>query len=247
MNSKNHSIPGLRLILIYLTCFLFPSLGQAQSNQESKQNAYLMSKGRFYGSLSFSLSQRKAENEDQLIRQVINQTRYNYRILGAGGYAIKDNFVLGLSGGYGRAREEITFLDDNDQEITTNRLEQGFTFAPNMRNYIPLGNGQVQILVQTELGITFGESLQRNILPTEIDKITGEFIQVNLGVSPGLLLFFDRNWAFETTVGIAGLTTRIEEEVFNDDVQNKQRIEQTNLDLRLNLLALNLGVAYYFK
>ena len=246
MKSRLQRMKSPRIIMICLMCFLLIPFLHAQSIEQPKENDYLINKGRFYTSLSFSLSQRKAENENQLIRQVINQTRYNYRILGAGGYAIKDNFVIGLSGGYGRVREEITFLDDNDQEITTNRLEQGFTFAPNMRNYIPLGNGQLQILVQTELGITIGESLQRNFSPTEVDKIAGEFVQVNLGVSPGLLLFFNRNWAFETTVGIAGLTTRIEEEVINDDIQNRKRVEQTNIDLRLNLLALNLGVAYYF-
>ena len=59
-------------------------------------------------------------------------------------------------------------------------------------------------------------------------------------------MFFDRHWALEATVGIAGLSTRIEEEVLNNDEQNKQRITETNIDLRLNLLSLNLGVAFYF-
>ena len=60
------------------------------------------------------------------------------------------------------------------------------------------------------------------------------------------VLFFNRNWAFETRVNVAGLSTRIEEEVINNDEENRQRIEQTNIDLRLNLLELNLGVAFYF-
>lgn len=234
-----------RYILVYLMAF---SCGLAFSQDGDSENTedYRISKGRFYGALSFSLDQRKAENENQLLRQVVDQNRFNYRIIGNGGYAIKDNFTLGLTLAYGRQKEEITFLNENEEEVTSNRLQQGFSFAPNMRNYIPIGKGQLQILVQTELGFTFGESLERIFFEDEVDKINGDFVEINLGVSPGIVLFFDRNWAFETTVGIAGLSTRIEEEVVNDDTENRQRVESSNIDLKINLLQLNLGVAFYF-
>jgi hypothetical protein len=43
---------------------------------------FTIKKGRIYYSLTFSLDQRKAENEDQLLRQVIDQNKYDYRIIG---------------------------------------------------------------------------------------------------------------------------------------------------------------------
>jgi hypothetical protein len=224
---------------------MFSVIAVAQ-NDSGSEETYTISKGRFYSSLNFSLTQRTAENEDQLLRQVVDQNRYNYRISSNSGYAIKDNMTLGLTLDYGRQKEEITFLDENDAEITSNRLQQGFSFAPNLRNYIPLGNGQLQILVQTEVGFTFGESLERIYYTNDQDKIEGEFLEVSLGVSPGVVLFFNKNWAFETTVGIAGLSTRIEEETVNNDRANRQRVSQTEIDLRINLLQLNLGVAFYF-
>jgi hypothetical protein len=237
---------SFKIINIIFFGLFIAAASYAQDLPPETENDYKVSKGRFYSSLTFSLDQRKAENEDQLLRQVIDQDRYDYRIIGNGGYAIKDNFTLGISAAYGRQMEEITFLDENDEEITSKRLEQGFSFAPTMRNYIPIGKGQLQILVQTELSFTFGESLRRDFYLNEIDKINGEFIEIDLGVSPGVVLFFDRNWAFETTVGIAGLSSRIEEEVVNNNEDSKQRVEETAIDLRLNLLELNLGVAFYF-
>jgi hypothetical protein len=231
------------LLLLVLLCF---NTAYTQDRSASSQEDYIVRKGRYYGALTFSLNQRKAENEDQLLRQVVDQDRYNYRIIGNGGYAIKDNFTLGLSAAYGRKKEEITFLDENDQEIRSKSLEQGFSFTPNMRNYIPIGKGKLQIIVQTQLGFTFGESLQRVYSANNVDKVEGDFLEIDLGVSPGVVLFFTRNWAFETRVNVAGLNTRIEEQVTNDDEENRQRIEQTNVDLRLNLLELNLGVAFYF-
>jgi hypothetical protein len=222
------------------------SLVFSQEVKNVSEDDFRISKGRFYTSLTFSLDSRVAENEDQLIRQVVDQNKYDYRIIGNGGYAIKDNMTLGLLAGYGRAREEITYIDENGENVTSKRLQQGLSLAPNMRNYIPIGKGQLQILIQTELNVTFGESLQRTFRTEDIDKVEGEFVDIELGVSPGLLLFFDRHWAFETTIGIAGFSTRIEEEVKNYDQDNRKRIVETGVDLKINLLQLNLGVAYYF-
>ena len=235
-----------KLLFFTLAALLFASLCHSQNELADKGDAFGITKGRLYTSTTFSLNTRNAENEDQLFRQVLDQDRYNYRIIANVGYAIKDNITLGLSAGYGREREEITFLDENGENVTTKSLEQGLSIAPNMRNYIPIGTGQLQVLIQTELGITIGESLEREFMESEINKIEGDFIDMNLGVSPGLVLFFNRNWAFETTVDIAGFSIRIEEEVVNDDEENRQRVVESDIDLRLNLLRLNLGVAYYF-
>lgn len=232
--------------LILSALFISALAGHAQDSSAPEENDFKVRKGRFFSTLTFSMDSRQAENEDQLIRQVVDQDKYNYRIIGNGGYAIKDNMTLGLSAGYGRSGEEITYVGENDENISSKKLQHGFSIAPNMRNYIPIGKGQLQILVQTELGFTFGESLQRIFLPDDIDKVESNLFEFELGVSPGLILFFDKHWAFETTVGIAGFSTRIEEETTNNDEDNKQKIVETNIDLRINLLQLNLGVAYYF-
>jgi hypothetical protein len=232
--------------LLSALLIIVSSFGHARQMAHQTEDDFKIVKGRYYGALTFSLDQRKAENENQLIRQVIQQNRLNYRVVGNFGYAIADNFSLGIGMGHGRQKEELISVGENGDEVTSKRLQQGFSIAPNMRNYIPIGTGQLQILIQTELGFTFGESLERIFYQDEIDKIQGDFLDINLGVNPGLILFFDRHWSFETTVGVAGLSTRIEEEVVNDDFENRQRIQSASIDLRLNLLQLNLGVARYF-
>lgn len=230
------------LFLLFLNVFYFP-LAQEQNNEDID---YGIAKGRYYTSFTFSLNTRNAENEDQLLRQVLDQERYTYRIVGNAGYAIKDNFTLGLSLGYGESKEDIRYTDDNDAELNSKRLQRGLSISPNMRNYIPIGKGKLQILVQTELGFTFGESLQRIYAVDNVDKIESDFFEFELGVSPGVALFFNKNWAFETRVNVAGFSTRVEELVTNNDEANRQRISETKIDLKLNLLELNLGVAYYF-
>jgi len=229
-------IPALLLVI---------HLSGISAQETGPDDDFLVTKGRIFTTLTFSLDQRKAENEDQLLRYVIDQNRVDYRVVGSAGYAILDNLTLGLGMGFGKQRQDITYEDDSGQEITSSRLQQGLSIVPTMRAYVPLGNGRLQILVQTELGLTFGESLERVFYTNDVDKIEGKFFEGRLGVSPGALLFFDRNWAFEITVGLAGLSTRVEEEVTNDNESNRTRIVQTGIDLQINLLRLNLGVAYY--
>lgn len=236
---------SINYLLLFCLCLLFTIDCYSQEKTTATDN-FKISKGRFYSALTFSLSQRQAENENQLLRQVIDQDRYTYRIVGNGGYAIKDNFTLGLSLGYGQSREDITYLDENNEELNSKSLQRGLSISPNIRNYIPIGQGKLQILIQTQLGFTFGESLQRIYATDQVDKIEGNFMEIDLGVSPGVALFFTRNWAFETRVNVAGLSTRIEESTVNGDEANRTRVEQTNVDFRLNLLELNLGVAFYF-
>ena len=158
----------------------------------------------------------------------------------------KNNLAAGLVIGFGSRLEEVTYEDQDGQLITTNSSEQGAAIVPTFRTYVPLGKGRLQILVQTELGFIFGETLQRNFLVDDVEKITGNFFEAQLGVSPGAIIFFNRHWAFETTVGLAGFYTRVEEQVSNNDEDNRTRIVESGIDLRLNLLQLNLGVAYYF-
>lgn len=230
-----------------LLFFLWSLMGYAQNLDATQATDHGISKGRFYSSLNFSLDQRNAENVDQLVRQVIDQNKYDYTVTANAGYAIKDNLTLGFSAGFGRAREEITFLDQDDMEIQSKVLEQQFSFLPNLRQYIPIGAGKLQIIVQTQLGFTFGESLRRDFMMNDVDKTETDFIDFQLGVNPGLVLFFNRNWALETTVGVAGFSARLDEKTINNNVDAQESIQTTNIDLRLNLLELSLGVAYYFK
>lgn len=237
----------LTKLIISSLLLCLPVLASGQSESEGGAKDFRIRKGDIYTTLTFSLSTRAAENEDQIIRQVVKQDRYQFRVIANSGYAIQDNFTLGLSLGYGRQEEELTTLDDNNARVTSKKIEQGYSFAPVMRNYVPFGNGQLQIVVQTELGITIGETLQRTFLSDDVNKTEGDFVELGIGVSPGLVLFFDKHWAFETTVGLAGLSTRVEEKVTNDDEENRQRVVESTVDLRINLLQLNLGVAYYFN
>lgn len=236
---------NLFLILIYSGSVFNANLIAQEADNLNTEN-FLVKKGRYFNNLTFSLDQRQAENEFQLLRDVIDQDKLFYRIVGSAGFAFKDNFTVGLSFGYGREREVITILNQDGLEETKKSIEQGFSIAPQIRNYIPVGTGRLQVIIQTELNFTFGESLQRDFIENQINKIEGNFLDIQLGVSPGAVFFFDSSWAFETRVDVVGLSFRKETSTFNGDRDNRTKVIESGVDLRLNLLRLNLGVARYF-
>lgn len=240
--------PGPRIgiwIALLGFCFLVSPVF-AQADLSGLTEDYAITPGRGYSVVTFSLDQRNAENENQLLRQVIDQDKFDYRVTASGGYALKNNFTIGLGFSYGRQREDITFVNQDDEEITTQSVGQDVSFIPNIRKYVPLGSGRLQIFVQTDLRASFGESLQRDFLAAEVQKTEEDFVELRLGVQPGVVLFFTRQWAFEASVGIAGVSSRWSTKTFNEDEANQTKIQQSSIDLKLNLLALNLGVAYYF-
>lgn len=205
----------------------------------------ILTRGRGFVTLTFSLDQRSAENEEGLIQQILDQDRLNYTISWVGGYALKENLTLGFGLRYGRRREDRTFVQDGE-ERTSRLVSNSYSFGPSMRNYIPLGAGVLQIFVQTDLNVILEESLERVFRTEDIDKLEGNIVGLGLGVRPGAVLFFDRHWAFEVSVGLAGLSSQVETLTRNGDDDNRTRIVRNNIDLQINLLALNLGVAYYF-
>jgi hypothetical protein len=179
-----------------------PAFAQQESKEDEED--YTLTKGRGYAVITFSLDQRNAENENQLLRQVIDQNKFDYRITASGGYALNDNFTIGLGFSYGRQREDITFLNEDEDEITSRSLGHDVSFIPNIRKYIPLGTGKLQIFVQTDLRVSLGESLQRNFLLTDVEKTEEEFVELRLGVQPGVVLFFTRSGPLRPPLGSRG-------------------------------------------
>ncbi|WP_375324625.1 hypothetical protein [Flagellimonas sp. GZD32] len=86
-------------------------------NQYTDTTVNRIVKGSKYLNLSFSLDQKNAENENQLLQQIEDQDKLEYNITVSSGYALKNNFTVGLGGRYGREREDITDINSEGAEI----------------------------------------------------------------------------------------------------------------------------------
>jgi len=99
----------------------------------------------------------------------------------------------------------------------------------------------------TEVGLTFGmsNSLNRSTKNLdEVDKTYGTEYNFRVGLSPGITFFVIENFAFEVQLNVLGYDLKVSEKSTNDAPKSKE-IRQ-NVDFNINILSLQLGLAYYF-
>lgn len=202
-------------------------------------------KGNFFAGLAFSLTDKKLENTDYLIQQVIDGDRLSYDVLVKGGYYTGDYGMVLLNLNYFQDKFTGTVFRDPDT-LQSNTISRGFAITPAIRSSVPLTKSE-RLSFFTEIGLTFGKtnSLTRNIKNLdEIEKIYGDDFHFRVGLSPGITFFAMENFAFEVELNVLGYDLTVSESSKNNGP--KSREVRQNVDFNIDLLSLQLGLAYYF-
>ena len=103
--------------IFLLGIFLFVGSYSSLLAQSETDSIYFLSKGRLFISPTFSVNNRTAVNDDQLVRFVEDQNKLEWDIDLNVGYFIKDNFSVGAQLTYQFSKEDITYVADS-KEIT---------------------------------------------------------------------------------------------------------------------------------
>ncbi|WP_215224959.1 hypothetical protein [Echinicola shivajiensis] len=248
--------------LIFIQCFLllFTGVGAKGYAQEISKENYspydLLSsyyeegfepfkKGNFYTGLSFSLTDRKLENTDFLIQKVIDGEHLDYDVTLKGGYYTGDYGMVGVDVEFYQDKfTGITFQDPDS--LQSNRISRGLSVSPNFRSSVPLTNDE-RLSFFTVLGVTFGggRTLSRKTKNLdEIEKVYGSEFNFRVGLSPGLTFFVMEAFAIEVQLDVLGYDLKVTKNTMNN---TETAIEtRQNIDFNINLLSLDLGLAYYF-
>ena len=130
--------------------------------------------------------------------------------------------------------------------IQSYSLTRGYVFTPNLRSSIPLTKSQrFSFFVELDLSIGFENTLSRQT--KNIDEITKTYTNnyaLGAGISPGITFFAMEAFAFELQLNVVGYKVNIVDSEIDGDQQSRQITQNINLDI--NLLTLELGLAYYF-
>ena len=203
-------------------------------------------KGNFYVGLAFSITDKKLTNTNYLIQQVVDGERLDYDILLKGGYYTGDYGMVILNFNYYQNQFEGTVFQDPDT-VQSNTLKRGFAIRPGFRSSVPLTRTE-RLSFFTEIGFSLGgsSSLTRNIKNIdEVDKIYSTEFNFGVGLSPGITFFAMENFAFEVQLNnVLGYKLNVANSSKNNGPESRQ--VRQNVDFNINLLSLELGLAYYF-
>ena len=210
--------------------------------QTDIDSTFLLAKSRLFFVPTFSVSNRTAVNDQQLLRLVDDQYRLTWEIDMNVGYFVKDNFSVGAQLSYAQQQEDITFTQDNTQ-TTQKSFGHAVTFSPNIRNYY--GPRRLKVFNQTGLIFQVGDELTRVYNADDEDKIRTQSIEFGIGIQPGIAFFFDRLASVEASINILGWTTTIENSVKND--VEESRVVTNDVNFSINVLSLKIGVGVYLN
>ncbi|MCA6073468.1 hypothetical protein [Fulvivirga sedimenti] len=248
-------------VTYYLVFFLFITNGLIAQRKDSSGTKYtpyeLMSsfyndnfrpfkKGNVYLGAAFSLQNRKLTNSSNILVNVVDGERLNYDLLLGTGYFIGEYGMVGLDIKYYQSKFQGDVIQQPDT-VQSNTITRGFSLTPNFRTAIPLTRNE-RLSFFVVMGATVGSSnsLTRNITnPDVVDKVYSEDINFRLGVSPGVTFFAIESFAFEIQLDLLGYELSVSDKRTNEGPES--RVINQSVDFKINLLSLQLGLAYYFN
>jgi len=245
------------ITMVVISVFSITSHTHAQESEKKEYTPYeLLSsyynqdfrpfkKKNVYMGLAFNLEDRKSTNTTGLIENIIDGDRLNYNVLLKGGYYTGNYGMAGLSLNYYQNRFIGEVFRDPDT-LQSNTITRGYEFTPNFRSSVPLTNNE-RLSFFTEVGFTFGVSntLQRNTKNLdEVNKTYSTDYRFRLGLSPGITFFAMESFAFEVQLNVLGYELKVKDKQVNENEPSRE--VRQNVDFNIDLLSLNLGLAYYF-
>ncbi|MDX8337931.1 hypothetical protein SLH46_01975 [Draconibacterium sp. IB214405] len=210
------------------------------------ENFHPFQKGNFYVGLAFSVTDKNLTNTNYLIQKVVEGDRLDYDLLLKGGYYTGDYGMVIINLNYFQNRFGGSVFQDPDT-VQSNTLSRGFAVSPGFRSSVPLTQTE-RLSFFTEFGFTLGgsNSLTRNV--KNIDEVEKKFkkeFNFGVGLSPGITFFAMENFAFEVQLNnVLGYELNVAKSSTNEGPESKQ--VRQNVDFNINLLSLELGLAYYF-
>ena len=198
-----------------------------------------------YIGMAFGLEDRQSTNTTGLIENIIDGERLNYDLLLRAGYYTGNYGMAGINFNYYQNRFVGEVFRDPDT-LQSNSISRGYEFTPNFRSSVPLTDNE-RLSFFTEVGLTFGfgNTLKRTVKNLDVvDKTYSSDFNFRIGISPGITFFAMESFAFEIQLNVLGYELQVRDQTVNEG-EGSREIRQ-NVDFNIDLLSLNLGLAYYF-
>ena len=245
-------------IILLVVAVLFPGIMIAQSEDPKgnstaydlmskyyNENFHPFKKKNVYLGLAFSLEDVKQENTTGLFQNIVDGQSLNYNILVKSGYYINNYTLVGFNFLYEYDKFVGEVFRDPDT-LQSNSIARSYGFTPNIRPSIPLtSNERLSFFIELGLGFGYSTALTRNTKNLdEVNKQYSEGFHFRAGISPGVTFFAIESFALEVQLNLIGYDLAVTQQTVNDDAESREVNQK--IDANINILSLQLGLAYYF-
>jgi len=209
-----------------------------------------ISKGHFYAGTTLSLIQANTEDDalNILIGDVYEAYGYTFTVEAFGGYFIRDAMALGLRAGYSRTWFDIDFsLMEDLMDLKEHRkyVSNGFFVQPLLKNYLKVMDSRVFYLFnETSVSVEYSYGISQTDDGEDMKKTRNRGWSIKAGINPGICIMVLNRFAFETSVGLLGLSSSIID--VEENGESESRFVYNIVNFTINLLALDFSLVTFF-
>ena len=209
-----------------------------------------ISKGHFYAGTSLSLIQANTEDDalNILIGDVYDAYGYTFTVEAFGGYFFRDAMAIGVRAGYSRTWFDIDFsiLEDlMDVKEHRKYVSNGFFVQPLLKNYLKVLDSRLFYLFnETSIMVEYSYGISQTDNGEDMKKTRNRGWSIEAGINPGICVMVLNRIAFETSVGLLGLSSSIVDVEENNET--KSRVVYNVVNFTINLLALKFSLVTFF-
>lgn len=237
---------------LVLVATLLCSFG-ASAQEEFKRNleqVTFIPKGQWITGVSVNYAHSNQDNYQFFIVENLSGDAYDFKVSPMLLYAFKDNLAAGGKFGFQRSRvhldEGSVKLSEDTHYDADNLFQVSNTYFATavFRNYISFGrNKRFGMFNEVQLELGGGQS---KLTDGRGDNITGNFednFSLNIGLTPGLIMFLNNYSAIEVNIGVLGFGYR-HTKTTTDQVYISNR-NSKHANFKINLFSVSFGVAFY--
>ena len=209
-----------------------------------------IAKGHFYAGTTLSLIQANTEDDalNILIGDVYEAYGYTFTVEAFGGYFIRDAMALGVRAGYSRTWLDIDFsLMEDLMDVKERRkyVSNGFFVQPLLKNYLKVLDSRIFYLFnETSVSVEYSYGISQTDDGEDMKKTRNRGWSIKAGLNPGICVMVLDRFAFETSVGLLGLSSSIIDVEENDETSS--RFVYNIVNFTINLLALDFSLVMFF-
>ena len=207
-------------------------------------------KGQWIAGVSVSYSQSNQDNYQFLIIESINGDSYQFKITPMVLYAFKNNLAAGGKIAYTRQRTRLNSANikiASDQGYSVDNLysiSHTYSAMGAFRNYISIGSStRFGIFNEVQLQLSGGQSKLCNGAGEQLSGTFEQTFSINIGLTPGLIMFLNNYSALEVNVGVLGFNYTHTKST-TDQIYIANRSVNT-ANFRINLFSVTFGVVFY--
>lgn len=244
-----HHLKYLLITSLLVLAGILPAGAQEPFNRGLEQVSFVP-QGQWITGLSVSYSQSNQNNYQFLIIENLSGDTYTFKLSPMLMFAFRNNLAAGGRFGYRRSKTKLdktSFVLGSDTSYDLDHLysiSQQYYGTAAFRNYISLGNSQrFGFFNEVQLQIGGGQS---KLVSGTGDSLTGTYetnVSVDLGLTPGLIMFLNNYSAIEVSIGVLGFSYNKTRST-TDQIYLAER-HSKSANFKINLFSVSFGVAFY--